>query len=441
MSKFDLTELSNSDDLRAALFDALVDRLDAKAHEDPSISVVNRMPTAFAVSRRGNLLTLSQGLGVWLLRGDLKWKDRREKPRTFNVGWATNQSRLAITPDRIEGTPDEILDRIVAMFLEWTATGEKSLPAVAEPTQESRPTPLPGAQERQPAPRSTRQESRPTARVPQIPPTVLTATQERRAPLAGSTQERPAAPGTQRESRPAPVEVTRPSPAEVTEESSPAPQMADKPSEAEAVRPRPALIREMTTPTLRTYQLLLETARRELEQADALPDRSGFFLISAGVFVAFTAEAFFNDLGSRVIPSWSQLQRLDPREKAEVLSIELFNDKVDWSVRPFQSVAAALGFRRALAHAHAETLSFDQGRTADHKETEVPRTRRTAWQEHCDVQTIQRWITDVRLLIEHFSRAHDPTEVAVGTMEQPSASSSDDGAPSTRKKLRPDDSR
>jgi hypothetical protein len=167
MSMFDLTEL-NSDDLRAALFDALVERLDAKAHEDPSISVVNRMPTAFAVSRRGNLLTLSQGLGVWLLRGDLKWKDRCEKPRTFNVGRATNQSRLVITPDRMEGTPDEILDRIVAMFLEWTATGEKSLPAVAEPTQESRPA----------------------ARVPQVPPTVRKATQERRAPPAGSTQER-----------------------------------------------------------------------------------------------------------------------------------------------------------------------------------------------------------------------------------------------------------
>ena len=94
-------------------------------------------------------------------------------------------------------------------------------------------------------------------------------------------------------------------------------------------------------------------------------------MIGAGVFVALTAEAFFNDLGSRVIPSWSQLQRLDPREKAEVLSIELFNVKVDWSIRPFQSVAAALGFRRALANAHAETLSLEDVRTADRKESEV----------------------------------------------------------------------
>ena len=398
MSIFDLTQLSD-EDLGAALFDALVERLDAKAHEDPSIAVVNRMPTAFAISRRGNLLTLSQGLGVWLLRGDLKWKDRREKLRTFNVGRATMQSRLAIMPDRIEGTPDEILDRIVAMFLEWTTTEEAHLPAVAEPTQDSRPT----------------------ARVPQLPPTIRKAMQERRAPLAESTQERrPAASRTIRESRSAPVEVTRPAPVEVTEKSPPAPHLADNPREAEAARPRPGPIRETTTPTLRTYQVLLETARRELDQANAQPAGRGFFLISAGVFVAFTAEAFLNDLGSRVIPSWSQLQRLDPREKAEVLNIELFNNKVDWSARPFQSVAAALGFRRALAHAHAETLPFDQGRTADHKETDVPRTRRTAWQEHCDIATIQQWITDVRLVIEHFSGAHDQTEVAVGTVKQPS---------------------
>jgi hypothetical protein len=118
-----------------------------------------------------------------------------------------------------------------------------------------------------------------------------------------------------------------------------------------------------------------------------------------------------------VIPSWSQLLRLDPREKAEVLSIELFNDKVDWSIRPFQSVAAALGFRRALAHAHAETLSFDRVGTTDHKEKEVPRTRRTTWQETCDVVTIEQWITDVRLLIERFASAHDPTEVAIGPVE------------------------
>ena len=226
---FDLTELGD-DDLRTTLFDALVERLAAKANEDPSIEVVNWMPTAFAVTRRGNLLTLSQGLGVWLLRGDLKWKDCGESPRTFNVGRATMQSKLAITPDRIEGTPDEILDRIVTMFLEWTATGEESLPAVAEPARERRPKPVPPAQENQSPSQSSRQESRPTADVPQIPPPIHTAMQERPAPPGGLTQERP--PTAPRTPPPALRTVldSRPAPVEVTAESPPAPPIADRPT-------------------------------------------------------------------------------------------------------------------------------------------------------------------------------------------------------------------
>jgi hypothetical protein len=199
-----------------------------------------------------------------------------------------------------------------------------------------------------------------------------------------------------------------------------------------------APIGKAPAPRLRTYQLLFETTQRELSRARAVPATSTYSLIGAGVFVAFTAEAFFNDLGARLIPSWSQLQRLDPREKAEVLSIELFNVKVNWSIRPFLSVAEALGFRRALAHAHAETLAFDQVRTVDRTATEVPRTRQTAWQEHCEVTTIQRWVADVRLVIEHFSKAHDPTEVAIALAKQPPAKSSDD--PMMRKKLRPGES-
>jgi hypothetical protein len=184
---------------------------------------------------------------------------------------------------------------------------------------------------------------------------------------------------------------------------------------------------------LRTYQLLFETTQRQLARPQGLWSADTYSLIGAGVFVALTAEAFINDLGSRVIPSWSQLQRLDPREKAEVLSIELFNINVNWSIRPFHSIAQALGFRRALAHAHAETLSFDQVQTVDAKGGEVPRTRQTVWQAHCDVTTIERWVTDLRLVIERFSRAHDPTAVAVSMAEQSSTNPDDD--PITRKKL------
>jgi hypothetical protein len=417
MSMFDLAQMTD-DALRIALFDALVERIEATAREDPSIALVHRMTAVLVVSRQGSLLTLSQGLGLWLVRGDLKSKDRREGLKTFGVGRATIRSRLAIMPDGFEGGPDEILDRIVSMFLEWTAAGEdQPLPAVPE-RQSASPSAL---RVTQPAPRSARPENRPTARATQRRPTPREPVQQRRATSAESTQQRrPATAPTTRETERAPVVVSRAAAADVTEDGPPTRQMSDTPSSAEAAAPPPATpIRQTTTPTVRTYQLLFETARRELDLAKSQSIRNRYFLLSAGVFVALTVEAFFNDLGSRVIPSWSQLQRLDPREKAEVLNIELFHERLDWSVPPFQSVAAAFGFRRALAHAHAETLSFDQLQTAGREASEVPRTRRTAWQEHCDLATIQRWITDVHRLIEHFSRGHDPTELAVGSLKAP----------------------
>src|SRR5262245_18516966 len=190
-----LTQLAD-DDLRTALFDAFAERLDARAQEDRSINFVNRMPTVLAVSRRGNLLTLSQGIGHWLLRGDLKCKDRRERMRSFNVSRATLQSRLVITPERFEGTPDEILDRIEAMFLESTAIEDEARHSVSPPA----------LQERQSAPLPAQQEIRPAARVAQDRPTVRETPPERRVTSAGSTQEpRPATARTTPESRPAPV--------------------------------------------------------------------------------------------------------------------------------------------------------------------------------------------------------------------------------------------
>jgi hypothetical protein len=380
----DLTQL-NDESLRTALFDTLVERFEAQAEEDHSISVLYRMPTAFAVSRRGNLLTLSQGLGPQLLRGDLKRKDRQNVPRTFNVRRATIHPRLVITPDRVEGTPDEILAWIIDTFLDRQVAADESRPAVPAAAAPSRQA-------------------------------FRAAAQEQPARPASSTPERKSA-GTRatRETRPASTEATRP-PARVTEDGVGAPPPGNAAREAGAGAAASSAVQRKTA-VMRTYQLLFETARRELEQAKALPAGRRYFLIGAGVFVAFTAEAFLNDLGSRVIPSWSQLQRLDPREKAEVLSIELFNDKVDWSTRPFQSVVAALGFRRALALAHAETLSLEQTQAVGRSEREVPRTRRTTWQEHCDVATIQRWISDVRIVIETFSKAHDPSVIPIISVE------------------------
>jgi hypothetical protein len=220
MPMSDLTQLSD-DDLRTALFDALVERFDAKAVGEPSIAVVNRMPTAFVVSRGGNLLTLSQGMGLWLLRGDLRWKNRGRGLQTFTVGRAPIQSRLAIMPDHIEGTPER------SSIGSWCCSSSgpppkwQAPPAVAEPIQAAEPI-----------------------------------QKERSTPLPE-------------------VHAPEPVPASVR------PASAPKPSEPEPAPPRPAPV-QRTTPPSRTYQLLFETARRELEQAKGITLRQQILLDQRG---------------------------------------------------------------------------------------------------------------------------------------------------------------
>jgi len=363
-----------------ALFDALVERIEARARTDPSIAVINQMPTVFSVSRHGSLLTLSQGIGLQLVRGDLKWQDGREKPRPFHIRRAaTRGTMLVIAPLGIEGTADEILERVVAIFFDWTEPGER--------------------------PMAPSQESQPANRPP------------RRAPSSRSTKERQST-----------VPVPLPDSSEV-----------GKSVELTAASPvRGEEKPQATTANWRTYQLLFETARREFELAKALPSGSSESLIEAGVFVALAAEAFFNDLGSRTIPSWPQLDRLDIREKADVLSLELFNTRVDWNARPFQSVAAAFNFTRALTQAQSETVSFDRLRTAARSESGRP-VRTIAWREYCDFATIQMWIADVPVLVQRFSEAHDSMEVAVDASDQSPRSSSNTTRRNIGRKRRPTD--
>ncbi len=396
MSIFDLRQLRD-EDVRPALFDALVARLDAQVQADPTITVVNRMPTVFGVSRRGTLLTLSQGLGQSLLRADLRWKDRLEKPRYFNVVPAT-LSKLAIMPDRVVGTPDEIADRIVAMFLAWTAAGEDAQPENDKRDPRERPSTTTG--------NPTKAETTKVSLGIGGKPPVLADRVAKKAPESSQVEALRASTEGTTTSAGVAGDRDRSKPGG---ERHPASGAGNRSRRADDGPPPSEVSPEPSTPTRRTYEVLLETAQRELDQAGELPVSSNYRLLSAGVFVALTAEAFLNDLGARVVPSWSALQRLDPREKAEVLSIELFNDNVAWGGRPFRSVAEAFGFRRALAHAHSETLPFGRLRSVEGAESEVPRTRDTDWFRYCNVATIQRWIADVRVVIAAFSRANDPT--------------------------------
>jgi len=73
------------------------------------------------------------------------------------------------------------------------------------------------------------------------------------------------------------------------------------------------------------------------------------------VFRAFCLEAFLNWIGQQLVPHWSYLERLKPREKLDLLA-DLIGVIPDYSARPWQSVKETFAFRNYLAHGKPENI-------------------------------------------------------------------------------------
>jgi hypothetical protein len=76
------------------------------------------------------------------------------------------------------------------------------------------------------------------------------------------------------------------------------------------------------------------------------------------VFRAFSLEAFLNWLGPRLIPHWRYLERLNPRQKLDLLA-DLIHVTPDYGSHPWKIVKDLFGFRNDIAHGKPETISTE----------------------------------------------------------------------------------
>ena len=76
--------------------------------------------------------------------------------------------------------------------------------------------------------------------------------------------------------------------------------------------------------------------------------------MTAGLFSAFTIEAYLNHIGQIKVRSWDAVERkLGPREKLLLLQ-EMFSFKADLSKPPFQSLHTVLSLRNSIVHGKTE---------------------------------------------------------------------------------------
>jgi hypothetical protein len=100
-----------------------------------------------------------------------------------------------------------------------------------------------------------------------------------------------------------------------------------------------------------TANCLLEAGQKDIK-ASAHQFRASL------VFRAFFLEAFLNWLGHYLVPHWSYLERLKPREKLELVN-DVIHVTPDYGSRPWQIVNGLFTFRNDLAHGKREILQVE----------------------------------------------------------------------------------
>ena len=111
--------------------------------------------------------------------------------------------------------------------------------------------------------------------------------------------------------------------------------------------------------TTNTYVSTWLAAREALEKAEQVKRGEFSFCMMAGVFAAFTVEAYLNHVGLKEMRDWGALEpKLGPREKLLLLrQTECWT--VDLDNRLFATLTRMLKLRNELAHGKTVTKHKD----------------------------------------------------------------------------------
>jgi hypothetical protein len=137
-------------------------------------------------------------------------------------------------------------------------------------------------------------------------------------------------------------------------------------------------------------------ARKALKQAKQQESGRFYACMTAGVFSAFTIEAFLNHLGQRRVQEWNALERkLGPQEKLILLK-QMLHFSADTSKRPFQTLRDILRLRNSLAHGKTDTV--DTNLIVDDPSEEAVRYPKPDWMKLCSLSSVTRMVEDAEAM-------------------------------------------
>jgi len=153
-----------------------------------------------------------------------------------------------------------------------------------------------------------------------------------------------------------------------------------------------------TSKTVRTYIYLIRTADQALESAESAESGLFYNCLSCITFAAFALEAYFNHVGSSLIPHWEHYERkLSPSEKLDLLN-DALKLSIDRGTAPFNDFKRLQWFRNFTAHGRTITETVVE----EHKllDSESVPTGDTEWERECTLGNARRYSSSARAMIE-----------------------------------------
>ena len=150
---------------------------------------------------------------------------------------------------------------------------------------------------------------------------------------------------------------------------------------------------------VKTYSEMWHTSRCLLK--NGIDNEMGSYhqFMASLVFTAFSLEAYLNHIGPKIFKCWSDLERLGPKEKLNVISDHLGVD-IDYGQRPWQIMKQLFGFRNDIAHGKSVTIKISEIIPADKQDDEYMwGFAKTRWEKFWTKTNAQRAREDVEQIV------------------------------------------
>ncbi|MDI6687375.1 MAG: hypothetical protein QME06_04045 [Desulfobacterales bacterium] len=156
---------------------------------------------------------------------------------------------------------------------------------------------------------------------------------------------------------------------------------------------------------VKTYAEMWHTSRCLLKKAQEEPTGSFHQFMASLVFTAFTLEAYLNHVGPKVYKCWSDIERLGPREKLNIIA-EKLQIQINYGRGPWQVLKHLFSFRNDIAHGKSTVVKLSYVEPIDkHSDELFGKFAQTEWEKYCTEKNALKAREDVEKIVHAIYKA------------------------------------